>query len=46
MNLSGYSVKSVLDFCQISDLNNIIVIHDELDTSLGKCKVKLGGSAE
>lgn len=30
---------------QFKDLNNLIVIHDDLDNSIGKAKLKIGGSA-
>ena len=42
MNLSGQSVGEAVRFYKIS-LENIIVLHDELDLPLGKIRVKTGG---
>ena len=42
MNLSGESVLAVKNFYKI-DLENIIVIHDELDFPFGAIKFKNGG---
>jgi len=42
MNLSGNSVIQAAKFLKI-DLENIIVIHDDLDLAVGKVKVKTGG---
>ncbi len=44
MNLSGSAVKSIARFYKI-DLDKIIVIHDDIDLSLGKIKHKIGGSS-
>ncbi|MCX7870132.1 MAG: aminoacyl-tRNA hydrolase [bacterium] len=45
MNLSGISVKQVLDFYKISS-NKLIVIHDDMDIKVGEFKIKFnGGSA-
>lgn len=44
MNNSGISVASMAKFYQIST-NNIIVIHDDIDISLGDIRTKQGGSA-
>ncbi len=44
MNLSGKSVAAVKNFYKI-DLHNIIVIHDDLDLSLGALRFKIGGSS-
>jgi len=44
MNLSGKSVQAVMNFYKI-DLNNLIVIHDDLDLPLGAVKFKRGGSS-
>lgn len=44
MNLSGKSVLEVMKFYK-APLENLIVIHDELDLDLGKIRVKKGGSA-
>lgn len=42
MNLSGQSVGEAIRFYKIP-LENIIVLHDELDLPLGKVRVKTGG---
>lgn len=44
MNLSGNSVKKFKDFFKIED-NKIIVIHDDIDVSEGKIKVRKTGGA-
>jgi PTH1 family peptidyl-tRNA hydrolase len=45
MNLSGVSVKQVVDFYKINP-NQIIVIHDDMDIKIGEFKIKFnGGSA-
>jgi len=45
MNLSGISVKQVVNFYKINT-NEIIVIHDDMDIKIGEFKVKFnGGSA-
>ena len=43
MNLSGESVLSVASFYKIP-VENIIVIHDDMDLDVGRLKVKRGGS--
>ena len=45
MNNSGKSVQSCQSFYK-TDLDNILVIHDELELSLGEVKEKIGGSAK
>lgn len=42
MNLSGESVRSLLDFYKL-DLDHLIVIHDDLDTPLGSLKIRKKG---
>ncbi len=42
MNLSGKSVQAVKDFYKIDD---IVVIHDDLDLALGAVRLKIGGSS-
>ncbi len=44
MNLSGKSVRAVMQFYKI-DLENIAVIHDDIDLPLGTIKFKKGGSS-
>ncbi len=42
MNNSGSAVQAFCSFFKIS-IDNIIVIHDDIDLVLGKIKVKIGG---
>jgi len=42
MNLSGQAVQALANFYKIS-VNEILVIHDELDLPVGTAKFKLGG---
>jgi PTH1 family peptidyl-tRNA hydrolase len=42
MNLSGESVQAVYHFYDI-ELDNIVVIHDDLDLAFGAIRVKKGG---
>ena len=42
MNFSGVSIKKFLNFYKIN-MNNLIVIHDDVDLPLGKIKIKIGG---
>ncbi len=44
MNNSGMGVRRLADYFKIP-LEDLIVIHDELDLPLGKIKVRIGGSA-
>ena len=44
MNLSGEAVMSAMTFFKIKPAD-VIVFHDDLDLSVGKVKVKTGGSA-
>lgn len=44
MNLSGQSVAAAVRFHKI-ELNDVIVIHDELDLAPGRVRVKKGGGA-
>lgn len=44
MNLSGDSVRKIMDFYKI-DLENIWVISDDLDLEFGKIRVRVGGSS-
>ena len=43
MNLSGESIIAIKDYYKI-DIENIIVIHDDLDLPFGTVKFKVGGS--
>ena len=42
MNLSGIAAQSICAYYNIS-LENIYVIHDDIDLELGRIKIKLGG---
>jgi len=42
MNLSGISIRQVLDFYQ-KTANDLLVVHDDLDLSFGTVRVKVGG---
>ncbi|WP_333023508.1 aminoacyl-tRNA hydrolase [Wolbachia endosymbiont of Pentidionis agamae] len=44
MNNSGSPTKKILNFYNVP-LNNVIVIHDDADLSVGKIKIKRGGSS-
>ena len=44
MNLSGNAVSKVINFYKI-DSKDIIVIHDDLDLSLAKIKIKIAGGS-
>lgn len=44
MNNSGLAVKRLVDYYKVS-VEDIIIIHDELDLPLGKIKIRVGGSA-
>jgi PTH1 family peptidyl-tRNA hydrolase len=44
MNLSGQSVQPTMAFFKVP-LDNIIVVHDDLDLVFGQIKLKRGGSA-
>lgn len=43
MNLSGQSVRAVMDFYKLSPEDDITVLHDEMDLAPGKLRVKRGG---
>lgn len=44
MNNSGSAVKALVDYYKVA-LEDVVVIHDELDLPLGRIKVRTGGSA-
>src|SRR5574344_237382 len=44
INLSGDVIKKYLDFFKI-DKNNLLVIHDDMDISIGRFKLKERGSS-
>jgi len=44
MNLSGESVRAILDFYKLS-ATDIVVIHDELDLALGRYKIATDSSS-
>ncbi len=44
MNSSGVCIKELVDYFKM-DIKNIFVFHDDMDISIGKTKVKFGGSS-
>ncbi len=42
MNNSGIAVKNIMDYYKV-DLENIIIIHDDLDLPFGAVRYKIGG---
>ncbi|NIP31731.1 MAG: aminoacyl-tRNA hydrolase [Candidatus Dadabacteria bacterium] len=42
MNLSGIAIAQIKNFYKIN-VSNLIVVHDELDLSLGTLRIKFGG---
>ena len=42
MNLSGTAVSKLLAFFK-ADVNSLIVVHDDLDLSFGRVRLKIGG---
>ena len=44
MNLSGVAIAEIKNFYKIK-VENLIVIHDELDLPLGNLKIKVGGGS-
>jgi PTH1 family peptidyl-tRNA hydrolase len=42
MNLSGQSIRQVVDFYQ-KTADDLIVVHDDIDLSFGTVRVKIGG---
>lgn len=44
MNLSGESIRAVIDYYQI-ELENMLVIYDDLDLPVGKIRLRQKGSA-
>jgi PTH1 family peptidyl-tRNA hydrolase len=44
MNLSGAAVKGCMDFYRLES-RNLLIVHDDLDLSLGRVKVAEGGGA-
>lgn len=44
MNLSGESVRAYMDFYKVS-LEDLIVVYDDMDTEIGKVRLRYQGSA-
>ncbi len=44
MNLSGESVREIIEWYKIP-INNIIIVYDDIDMPLGKIRVRPGGSS-
>lgn len=45
MNLSGETVKKIVDFYKIDPKQDLIVVHDDIDIVLGKAKLASRGSS-
>ena len=45
MNLSGRAVAALVEFFQLREPRQLIIIHDDLDIPLGRIKIKSGGGA-
>ena len=45
MNNSGEAVKKIVDFYKIDPINDLVVIHDDIDVELGKIRIKSKGSS-
>ncbi|MEN5386368.1 aminoacyl-tRNA hydrolase [Aliarcobacter skirrowii] len=43
MNNSGVAIRAIMDYYKI-DLENVIIIHDDLDLPFGVVRYKIGGS--
>lgn len=44
MNNSGIAVRAMMDFYKIP-LENLTVIHDDMDITVGDCRTKIGGGS-
>ncbi|MGN0383239.1 MAG: aminoacyl-tRNA hydrolase [Eubacterium sp.] len=45
MNLSGESVKAIVDFYKLSPAEDIIIIYDDIDLDVGQLRIRTKGSA-
>ncbi len=45
MNNSGIAVRALRDRLQLDDLQQLLVVHDDLDLNLGRIKLKRGGGS-
>uniref|UniRef100_A0A7C4R1Z3 Peptidyl-tRNA hydrolase n=1 Tax=candidate division CPR3 bacterium TaxID=2268181 RepID=A0A7C4R1Z3_UNCC3 len=45
MNLSGKSVKKIVGFYKIRPIEDLVVIHDDIDLDFGKVRIKNKGSS-
>ncbi len=45
MNLSGESVRSVIDFYKVDEKNELIVISDDINLDMGQIRIRKRGSA-
>ncbi|MBN1662688.1 MAG: aminoacyl-tRNA hydrolase [Deltaproteobacteria bacterium] len=43
MNLSGISVRKLFDFFKITNIEDVIVVHDDLDLPFNSLRLKAGG---
>jgi PTH1 family peptidyl-tRNA hydrolase len=44
MNLSGHSVREIVEFYKI-EIDRLIVVYDDIDTPLGRIRIRKNGSA-
>jgi len=45
MNLSGESVRSVIDYYKVDEMQELIVIYDDVSMDVGKIRIRKKGSA-
>ncbi len=45
MNLSGQAVRAIADWYKVSDLKNLLIVHDDVALPLGQIKLIDGGGA-
>jgi len=45
MNNSGFAVRDLVEQLQITDLQRLLVVHDDLDLDLGRIKLKQAGGS-
>ena len=46
MNLSGESIRSILDYYKVDPETELIVIYDDISLDVGKLRIRAKGSAE
>jgi PTH1 family peptidyl-tRNA hydrolase len=45
MNLSGESVRSVIDYYKVEETDELIVVYDDISLDVGKLRIRKKGSA-